>query len=78
METGFNKLYKAFMKDSEEQLTFRRSLENSMKSLIPDVELQRKLIPKFEVGCRRINPENHTYLLCNSPMLKRSSILLTK
>jgi hypothetical protein len=27
-----------------------------MKELIPDPELQKKLIPDFEVGCRRINP----------------------
>ena len=56
METGFNKLYKAFVKDSEEQLTFRRSLENSMKALIPDVELQGKLIPKIRSRMQENQP----------------------
>lgn len=27
-----------------------------MKELIPDEALQKKLIPSFEAGCRRINP----------------------
>jgi cation diffusion facilitator CzcD-associated flavoprotein CzcO len=56
METGFNKMFKAFVKGSDEQITFRGAMEKSMMALIPDQELQEKLIPKFEAGCRRINP----------------------
>lgn len=56
METAFNKLFSAFIKGSEQQNTLRNALEKSMKTLVHDPALQEKLIPKFDVGCRRINP----------------------
>lgn len=56
METEFNKMYGAFTKNSDEQSTLRSSLERNMKILIRDPDLHDKLIPKFDVGCRRINP----------------------
>ncbi|KAJ4374979.1 hypothetical protein N0V83_002058 [Neocucurbitaria cava] len=56
METSFNNLYSASVKGSEEQVALRNALEKSMKALIRDPELHDKLIPKFEVGCRRVNP----------------------
>ncbi|KIX07125.1 uncharacterized protein Z518_05102 [Rhinocladiella mackenziei CBS 650.93] len=56
MESSCNKLYKAFIKSSDEQRDIRRKLEESMKSLLADAELQENLIPTFEVGCRRVNP----------------------
>lgn len=49
-------MFKAFVKGSKEQILFRSDLETRMRTLIPDQELQDKLIPKFEVGCRRVNP----------------------
>lgn len=56
METYYNTMYRMFIRDSEEQSNTRRRLESWMKERISDSELQAKLIPKFEVGCRRINP----------------------
>ncbi|KAJ4344847.1 uncharacterized protein N0V89_012591 [Didymosphaeria variabile] len=56
MESEFNSMYPAFMKDGEAQRALRTSLEQSMKGLLRDPALHDKLIPKFEVGCRRINP----------------------
>ncbi|KAK6369588.1 hypothetical protein LTS17_009494 [Exophiala oligosperma] len=56
MEIGFNKIFKAFVKGSKEQLEFRTLLETGMKARLPDRRMQEKLIPKFEAGCRRISP----------------------
>lgn len=56
METWFNAKYPAFIKDGEEQKEWRSSLEQGMKSMLRDPALHDKLIPKFEVGCKRTNP----------------------
>jgi hypothetical protein len=56
METSCNKFFKAFIRDGDEQQMIRKKLEKSMKSLVSKPELQEHLVPKFEVGCRRINP----------------------
>lgn len=56
METYYNSMYGMFIRDSEEQSSSRQKLEKWMKQRISDSKLQAKLIPKFEVGCRRINP----------------------
>jgi cation diffusion facilitator CzcD-associated flavoprotein CzcO len=56
MERHFNGAFRTFMKNSDQQQEMRISLETSMKALIADESLQSKLIPSFEVGCRRINP----------------------
>ncbi|KAH8896207.1 FAD/NAD(P)-binding domain-containing protein [Thozetella sp. PMI_491] len=56
MEDQFNGSFKKFFKGSSGQREFRNQLEARMRTLIPDENLQSKLIPSFEVGCRRINP----------------------
>lgn len=63
METTFNSMFKVFWKDSEDQRTMRSEMECHMRDLIRDPILQQKLIPEFELGCRRINPGD-TYLAC--------------
>ncbi|KAF7556447.1 hypothetical protein G7Z17_g1441 [Cylindrodendrum hubeiense] len=56
LESQFNAMFRGFFKNSPEQNDFRRKFESRMKSLIPDENLQKHLIPSFEAGCRRINP----------------------
>lgn len=56
METSSNKVLKAIIKDSHEQIELREKLEKNMKALIKDSRLQERLIPKFEAGCRRLSP----------------------
>ncbi|KAK0647922.1 putative sterigmatocystin biosynthesis monooxygenase stcW [Lasiodiplodia hormozganensis] len=62
MENHFNGMFKAFFKSTEEQQDLRARFELRMKNLIKDEDLQKKLIPSFEVGCRRINP-GESYLV---------------
>ena len=56
MEDKFNGMFRAFIKDSPEQRDARAEFTARMKSIIHDKKLQERLIPPFEVGCRRINP----------------------
>ena len=56
MESSSNRVLRAIIKGSREQVELREKLENNMKALIKDPELQELLIPKFEVGCRRLSP----------------------
>lgn len=55
-EEEFNGMFRAFFKDSPEQRHIRTKIEGRMRSIIKDEALQEKLIPKFETGCRRVNP----------------------
>lgn len=56
LEDQFNGMFRLFLKSSPEQKRTRAMFESRMKQLIPDQDLQKKLIPPFEAGCRRINP----------------------
>ncbi|KPM36569.1 putative sterigmatocystin biosynthesis monooxygenase stcW [Neonectria ditissima] len=56
LESQFNAMFRAFFKNSPDQRDIRHKFESRMKSLIPDKNLQKHLIPTFEAGCRRINP----------------------
>ncbi|SCO55607.1 related to monooxigenase [Fusarium fujikuroi] len=56
LEDQFNGMFRLFLKSSPEQKRTRAMFESRMKQLIPDQILQKKLIPPFEAGCRRINP----------------------
>ncbi|KAL4799460.1 FAD/NAD(P)-binding domain-containing protein [Aspergillus venezuelensis] len=62
LENQFNRMFGAFKRDGSEQAALRARFEGRMKSLIKDENLQKKLIPSFEAGCRRINP-GEEYLL---------------
>jgi cation diffusion facilitator CzcD-associated flavoprotein CzcO len=56
IESQFNGMFAAFFKLNPEQRDMRRRFEARMRSIIKDEELQAHLIPRFEAGCRRINP----------------------
>lgn len=56
LEDQFNGMFRAFLKSSPEQRDMRNLFESRMKKLIHNEELQERLIPQFETGCRRINP----------------------
>ncbi|EXJ92971.1 hypothetical protein A1O3_01527 [Capronia epimyces CBS 606.96] len=56
METAYNSMFRAFIKGSPEQQELRRRFAAYMKARIPEPHLQTKMIPTFDVGCRRINP----------------------
>ncbi|KAL4937859.1 hypothetical protein BDV06DRAFT_226566 [Aspergillus oleicola] len=62
LEDQFNGMFGAFRRDGSEQTALRARFEGRMKSLIKNEKLQKRLIPTFEVGCRRINP-GEEYLL---------------
>ncbi|KAL4762854.1 flavin-containing monooxygenase [Aspergillus foveolatus] len=56
LEDQFNMMFGAFMKESPEHQSLRARFEGRMKEFIRDKSLREKLIPKFEAGCRRVNP----------------------
>lgn len=56
MEALFNGLFKMFCKGSAEQQDMRDRLEVSMRQNITKDEYLDKLIPTFDVGCRRTSP----------------------
>lgn len=56
MHSNLNGMFKALFKTSTEQQNLRQMLETRMRSLIREPNLQDHLVPKFEVGCRRVNP----------------------
>lgn len=56
MEAASNKVLKAFVRGSPEQIDLRARLETRMRELVPDPDLQARLIPEFDVGCRRLSP----------------------
>ncbi|KAF9883295.1 hypothetical protein FE257_003786, partial [Aspergillus nanangensis] len=67
MESQFNDKFRAFMKKTPEQRALRAQFEDRMKQLLPDPYLQSKLIPSFEVGCRRINPGEEYLVALQKP-----------
>jgi cation diffusion facilitator CzcD-associated flavoprotein CzcO len=56
MEAASNRVLKAFVRGSPEQIELRARLETRMRELVPDSALQASLIPEFDVGCRRLSP----------------------
>lgn len=60
----------AFFKKSPEQRDLKAQYESRMKELIPDEKLQRKLIPTFEAGCRRINPGEQFLVALQKPNVR--------
>ncbi|KAH0430163.1 hypothetical protein CcaCcLH18_05867 [Colletotrichum camelliae] len=67
LEAQFNGMFDAFFKGSPQQRGLRERFEGRMRSLIRDVALQERLIPKFEAGCRRINPGEQYLLTLQEP-----------
>ncbi|KHN97490.1 monooxygenase [Metarhizium album ARSEF 1941] len=56
INSNLNGMFKVLLKASPEQQSIRDALETRMRSLIRDDALRHHLVPKFEVGCRRVNP----------------------
>ena len=56
LESYYNKLFPIFYRDSETQLQERKELSKWMENCIADPTLRKKLIPDYELGCRRISP----------------------
>lgn len=67
LESQFNGMFQAFFKANPEQRTMRQRFEMRMRSLIQDKALQDQLVPKFEAGCRRINPGERYLLTLQEP-----------
>ncbi|KAK1542459.1 hypothetical protein CPAR01_05846 [Colletotrichum paranaense] len=67
LESQFNGMFQAFFKANPEQRTMRQRFETRMRSLIQDKTLQDQLVPKFEAGCRRINPGERYLLTLQEP-----------
>lgn len=57
LEHAFNSAFPLFLKDSEYQHQAREGFAAMMRGRLGgDTELAKRLIPDFEVGCRRITP----------------------
>ncbi|KAK4507536.1 hypothetical protein PRZ48_001271 [Zasmidium cellare] len=57
IQAGSNRAFDMFVKDSDAQIAGRKfTVEQMKKKLGDDEELARKLIPEYEVGCRRATP----------------------
>ncbi|KAF2820154.1 FAD/NAD(P)-binding domain-containing protein [Ophiobolus disseminans] len=56
IQNYFNTFFPVFIKDSSSQHNRRKELTASMSKCIKDEALRAKLIPKYEVGCRRLSP----------------------
>ncbi|KAK1659954.1 hypothetical protein BDP55DRAFT_732822 [Colletotrichum godetiae] len=67
LESQFNGMFQAFFKANPEQRDMRQRFETRMRSLIQDKALQDQLVPKFEAGCRRINPGERYLLTLQEP-----------
>ncbi|KXH25723.1 hypothetical protein CSAL01_04915 [Colletotrichum salicis] len=67
LESQFNGMFQAFFKANPEQRDIRQRFETRMRSLIQDKALQDQLVPKFEAGCRRINPGERYLLTLQEP-----------
>ena len=59
-----------YMKGTVLQQQARALLDKEMKKLIVDPEAQKRLVPRFPVGCKRILPSGF-------PFLRVSTLLVT-
>ncbi|POS81289.1 hypothetical protein DHEL01_v200339 [Diaporthe helianthi] len=65
-----NDNFRAFFKKTPEQKSLKAQFESRMKELITDKDLQEKLIPSFEAGCRRINPGEQYLVALQKPNVR--------
>ncbi|KAH6711188.1 hypothetical protein BKA61DRAFT_556177 [Leptodontidium sp. MPI-SDFR-AT-0119] len=56
IEQQMNENFAASIQNSTAQIEGRQWAENMMRKYIKSEELQKKLIPKWELGCRRLTP----------------------
>lgn len=56
IESAGNAIFPLFLNDSQQQQQATAFFSQAMKSLIPDEDLKQKLVPEWNVGCRRLTP----------------------
>uniref|UniRef100_A0A8H7Y6L6 Uncharacterized protein n=1 Tax=Psilocybe cubensis TaxID=181762 RepID=A0A8H7Y6L6_PSICU len=56
LENSLNKVFPMFLLKSERQQDLRVGMTEIMKGIIKNEELEKKLIPSWAVGCRRMTP----------------------
>ncbi|KAI2636933.1 FAD/NAD(P)-binding domain-containing protein [Hypomontagnella submonticulosa] len=61
-ERTMNSIFTMYMKDTILQQQCRDLLTSTTKKLLQDEEMERKLIPDFAVGCKRVVPSGYKYL----------------
>ncbi|KAF5019100.1 hypothetical protein F66182_8896 [Fusarium sp. NRRL 66182] len=61
-ERTLNSFFTMYMKGTVLQEQARQHLSNEMKKVILDVEMQKRLVPDFPVGCKRILPSGDQLL----------------
>lgn len=54
------------MKDTILQEQCKNLLTSTTKKLLQDEEMERRLIPDFAVGCKRVIPSGYKYLTVSS------------
>ncbi|KAI9811858.1 MAG: hypothetical protein M1827_005209 [Pycnora praestabilis] len=55
-ESGLNSMFGLYLKDTQVQNDMRKSMIDQMKTKLKDDDLEKKLIPTWGVGCRRLTP----------------------
>ncbi|KAL6406554.1 hypothetical protein AUP68_09353 [Ilyonectria robusta] len=61
-ERTLNSFFTMYMKGTILQDQARKHLESEMKKVISDPEMQKRLVPDFAVGCKRILPSGDQFL----------------
>ncbi|KAF4953937.1 hypothetical protein FSARC_12293 [Fusarium sarcochroum] len=61
-ERTLNSFFTMYMKGTVLQKQAREHLESEMKKVVLDEEVQKKLVPDFPVGCKRILPSGDQFL----------------
>ncbi|KAF5561492.1 sterigmatocystin biosynthesis monooxygenase stcW [Fusarium napiforme] len=61
-ERTLNSFFTMYMKGTVLQQQAREHLESQMKKVVIDEEVQKKLVPDFPVGCKRILPSGDQFL----------------
>ncbi|RKL02209.1 putative sterigmatocystin biosynthesis monooxygenase stcW [Fusarium oxysporum] len=61
-ERTLNSFFTMYMKGTVLQRQAREHLESEMKKVVIDEEVQKKLVPDFPVGCKRILPSGDQFL----------------
>ncbi|RAL13173.1 flavin-containing monooxygenase [Aspergillus homomorphus CBS 101889] len=61
-ERTMNSIFTMYLRDTVLQRQSRELLESVMRKGLPKEEMQRRLIPNFAVGCKRVVPSGLRYL----------------
>ncbi|KAF7507823.1 hypothetical protein GJ744_010124 [Endocarpon pusillum] len=61
-ETTMNSIFSVYLRDSSLQAECRALLSSEMKKVLQDETMEKKLIPTFFVGCKRVVPSGLSYL----------------